>query len=112
MKHRHLAAVVLLPFLLGATDPECSGTGSTVSTINEDDGEHTFHTWGRFKFDKTLSPHGAGIACQWDIKAQSDREKTPHPVDSGTETEKIYISKPTDETTKVWLTSTSCGKWK
>jgi hypothetical protein len=114
MNKRHLiAAVVILPLLLGATSEECApkpARGGGI-TINQDDGEHLLHNYGRIRFDKILSPHGAGAACKWRLEAQFKGEKGRHRIDNGTETEKIYVRPPASESTKVWLISKSCGKW-
>ena len=116
MSKRRTAAVLLaMPLLMGVLTgcPPQKGSDSMplISTINEDDGEHRLRTYGRFKFDKSLSPHRAGIACTWKVEAKSDSDKQRRLIDHGTETDGTYIPKPQDETTKVWLTSTSCGRW-
>lgn len=114
MRYKIIAGVALLPLLLGATSEKCAPEKHAApggTTINQDDGEHQFHNYGRFKFGKSLSPHGAGGACKWRLEAQFKGEKGRHRIDNGTETDKIYVREPAASTTRVWLISKSCGEW-
>lgn len=112
MRYKIIAGVALLPLLLGATSEKCTGAAPvTNETINQDDGEHELHNYGRFRFDRKLKPHSAGAACKWRVEAQWEGENGRHRIDNGSETESVYVPKPSKETTKVWLISRSCGRW-
>lgn len=81
-----------------------------TNTINADDGTHVFGDFGKFKYNKRLSPYGAGGACTWRITVQN-QGKAERQIDHGDEFSSFVVDKPSSQFTIVRLYSTSCGSW-
>lgn len=94
----------------GCSKQDIKNNTPGTHTINEDDGTHVFGDFGKFRYNKRLSPVGAGIACQWRITVQN-QGKAERQLDRGDETTSLIVAKPTRSTTIVRLYSRACGRW-